>query len=139
MAESVISSTPTTKPHCSHEGCPTTTDLLECHFADGTLDGRYCWDHTPAGFCKGCGLFCAGIESFDFAAERGNVAGFCEECSDAIKSDCGEDDDPDDDDPDDDDLDDDDPFDDDDDDDDDGLPDDFDEIDEPFAPERTYA
>jgi hypothetical protein len=76
---------------CRHEGCDEASDLIECRFCDGEIDGRYCWDHVPSGFCKGCGLFSAGIESFDFAAEYGIIPGFCEECSDQLKHDCGED------------------------------------------------
>lgn len=36
------------------------------------------------GFCGGCGLFCAGITSFDF----GEPPGFCDNCQAEIRSDC---------------------------------------------------
>lgn len=51
------------------------------------LDGndemeRYCHEHvTEKGFCY-CGIFCAGIESFDF----GRYRGFCDNCADEIKA-----------------------------------------------------
>jgi len=53
---------------CEKEGC-------ECTLPDGTLGGRYCTTHAfRNGFCKGCGMFWAGIESFDFGS------GYCDNC-----------------------------------------------------------
>jgi hypothetical protein len=43
-----------------------------------------CEEHAPKiGFCKGCGSYCGGLESFDFAPK---VWGYCEVCGDAIAS-----------------------------------------------------
>lgn len=48
---------------------------------------HFCQDHASrSGWCLGCGFFCGGIESFDFS----EIAAFCEQCVDEIKTDCGE-------------------------------------------------
>ncbi len=39
-------------------------------------DEVLCWDHArDGGYCPGCGLFWAGVESFDFSR-----SGLCEQC-----------------------------------------------------------
>lgn len=37
-----------------------------------------------SGYCRHCGQFCAGIESFEF----GPMAGFCDNCADQIRDSC---------------------------------------------------
>lgn len=70
---------------CCKEGCEKTG--MACFFLD-TLPGElpdeyYCEDHIEdAGYCSGCGTFCAGIESFDI----GPLHGFCDNCADEIRS-----------------------------------------------------
>lgn len=64
--------------YCTHPGC--TYAAIPCYLP-GNLppddpDDFLCADHcTEAGYCWGCGHFCAGLESFDF-----NVRGLCSEC-----------------------------------------------------------
>lgn len=44
---------------------------------------RYCSEHAAEnGYCYGCGIFCAGIESFDFSWHRG----LCDNCADEVKA-----------------------------------------------------
>src|SRR5579859_4290086 len=66
---------------CSHESCAS-TDTMPCYLGgEREPDDWYCDDHiSAAGFCKGCGMFSVGIESFDFSA----IPGFCAECVDFI-------------------------------------------------------
>jgi hypothetical protein len=43
---------------------------------------RYCFEHAAEnGFCYSCGIFCAGIESFDF----GEYRGLCDICADEVR------------------------------------------------------
>lgn len=54
---------------------------------DDRPDFYYCWEHAQRnGFCKLCGEFWGGVESFDFGS------GFCENCADTVRTDFGEDD-----------------------------------------------
>lgn len=66
---------------CQHEGCTETGNpcwLLEYDKPEGHGDEPdmwYCDAHMhSAGFCRGCGTFWGGVESFDFGS------GFCEHC-----------------------------------------------------------
>jgi hypothetical protein len=44
---------------------------------------RYCSEHAAEnGFCYSCGIFCAGIESFDF----GRYRGLCDNCADEVRA-----------------------------------------------------
>ena len=64
-------------PACDWEGCEQ-GGSVECVFPDDTLDGFYCTEHaSKAGFCWACGLFWAGIESFDFDPHK-----LCDNCRD---------------------------------------------------------
>lgn len=58
------------EPECGEESG------VACVLPDDTIAGEYCLAHAFAnGFCKGCGEFWAGLESFDF----GN--GYCANCN----------------------------------------------------------
>jgi hypothetical protein len=47
---------------------------------------RYCHEHAAVnGFCYSCGIFCAGIESFDF----GRYRGLCDNCADEYEVEYG--------------------------------------------------
>jgi len=51
-----------------------------------------CGEHAAKeGYCCCCGTFCAGMTSFDF-----HHPGYCDNCYDQVKADCGEDDEEDD-------------------------------------------
>ena len=75
---------------CNHEGCDS-TDVTACFLPDNetdTPDEHYCATHAHEhGWCWGCGQFWGGVESFDFGSYYGNVAGLCDNCSDAVKDD----------------------------------------------------
>lgn len=64
-------------PACDE--CGNRERLTECRFNPwGKPVGWLCDDHLDgSGFCLGCGLFSAGIESFDF----GQYAGYCDNCA----------------------------------------------------------
>lgn len=48
-----------------------------------------CGKHAAeTGYCCCCGTYCAGMTSFDF-----HHPGYCDNCYDEVRSDCGEDDD----------------------------------------------
>jgi len=73
---------------CEEKGCNEPAQKFSIE--EGTEE-YLCFKHaTESGFCWGCGSFCGGMESFDFAEAHGNVRGYCEHCSDEIKMDCGE-------------------------------------------------
>lgn len=74
--------------HC--DMCGKNSDgLMLCTYSDGDPDDEYiCPDCIKdSGFCMSCGVFSAGIESFDFS----DMPGYCENCRDEIRSDFGED------------------------------------------------
>lgn len=49
-----------------------------------------CGTHArEAGYCPGCGLFWAGVESYDFSG-----SGLCEHCTEEVRADSGEPDEP---------------------------------------------
>ncbi|MCK6483768.1 MAG: hypothetical protein HUU22_19030 [Phycisphaerae bacterium] len=76
---------------CAITQCANTDlPLVECHYPDGDDAGIYCSEHMPDCFCIGCGVFSAGIESFDFPVEHGLLPGYCDCCSDMIRTDAGE-------------------------------------------------
>lgn len=67
---------------CEHEGCTETGIPCYLNWIDEEPNGWYCPDHAHEnGFCPGCGLFSAGIESFDFSQ-----SGLCENCQDELES-----------------------------------------------------
>jgi len=69
-------------PVCTNEGIPC---LL--HWWDKTPEEFFCWEHAfQHGYCRSCGVFWAGIESFDFGS-----GGLCEQCRDQIRAETGED------------------------------------------------
>jgi hypothetical protein len=82
------------EPGCTAEhaiACEEPRDWMEAA-VDAALDEPavtyYCPDHAEQnGFCRGCGLFCAGIETYDFGRGRNGPAGFCEHCQDQIEDD----------------------------------------------------
>lgn len=44
---------------------------------------RYCSEHAAEnGYCYSCGIFCSGIESFDF----GKHPGLCDNCADEVRT-----------------------------------------------------
>lgn len=68
-------------PTCQHEGCRNKGEacmlLAFGPDEDDTLFW-YCYEHkVKEGFCRDCGVFCAGIESFDF----GHYKGLCDNCA----------------------------------------------------------
>lgn len=74
---------------CNEEGCA--NEGMACYYSHlhEEPDGWYCGKHAhDAGFCPGCGLFWAGIESFDFSR-----TGYCENCDDAFEAEFGDDED----------------------------------------------
>jgi hypothetical protein len=78
---------------CDEPGCD--LPAFECVLPDGALNGYYCSKHAfDNGFCKMCGMFWAGMESFDF----GN--GYCDTCQVEVDIIDGTYDEPEDDDPD---------------------------------------
>lgn len=72
-----------TEPHvCEHEDCESLDTMPVFMGPDDEPDGYYCGEHVAeAGFCRGCGQFCAGIESFDF----GPFPGYCDNCADELR------------------------------------------------------
>lgn len=70
-------------------------DVLECRlYAWEKAHDYACSAHAvELGFCGACGLFCGGMESFDFGG-FGRQRGYCDNCWDEIMSDywSGEDD-----------------------------------------------
>lgn len=81
---------------CMEDGC-WKRDTVSCFLpdyesqsVDGKPDYYYCSKHAGRFFCRICGQFWAGIESFDFLHP-----GYCDNCDDQIQHDFddGEDDD----------------------------------------------
>lgn len=71
---------------CQHPGC--TNEGIPCllQWYDEEPDEYYCSKHAfQHGFCRSCGVFWAGVESFDFGS-----GGLCEHCLDQIRADTGE-------------------------------------------------
>lgn len=70
---------------CWQSGCQ--SKGIKCVIQGALLDGedekmRYCSNHaTENGFCYSCGIYCAGIESFDF----GSYPGLCDNCADEVR------------------------------------------------------
>lgn len=77
---------------CEQENCE--EEAIECILID--IDGSehkayFCSKHAyDNGFCGLCGHFFAGFEFFDFPEAYGNIRGYCDECSEMIKTECGE-------------------------------------------------
>lgn len=69
------------KTGCQNKG-------IKCLIPGALIDGedekmRYCSEHAAEnGFCYSCGIFCAGIESFDF----GRYRGLCDNCADEVRT-----------------------------------------------------
>jgi hypothetical protein len=69
------------EPKCTNKG-------IKCLIPGGLIDdedqmARYCHEHAAKnGYCYSCGIFCAGIESFDF----GKYPGLCDNCADEVKA-----------------------------------------------------
>lgn len=72
---------------CAEAGC--WRKGMDCYLPDGVPgvpDEWVCWEHAhKAGYCRSCGCFNGGIESFDFGR-----SGLCESCEDQWKCDMGE-------------------------------------------------
>jgi hypothetical protein len=67
------------EPGCKQKGEP-------CFYPNGETE-FCCWDHKAKhGFCKYCGQFWGGIESFHFHG----MPGVCDECEEEIKYQNGE-------------------------------------------------
>jgi hypothetical protein len=69
------------KFYCTEDGCE--QEAISCYLNDDedTVE-FFCPSHAKQhGYCMGCGNFCAGIESFDFA----KPAGFCDHCRNDIE------------------------------------------------------
>jgi hypothetical protein len=61
---------------CGHEGCDQRGEPYYHHALDVEVGEWRCGAHAyDAGFCQGCGAFCAGMESFDMSR-----SGLCYEC-----------------------------------------------------------
>lgn len=70
------------KDGCAKEGKPCYLPDWGDEPSDGKPDFYYCYEHIHSqGFCKMCGQFWAGVESFDF----GN--GYCDNCNFALRDD----------------------------------------------------
>jgi hypothetical protein len=67
---------------CQHEGCDARG--VECRHPDDNAGPEYfCGKHAQdAGYCYGCGGFCAGIGSFEVS-----ISGLCDECDAEAKAD----------------------------------------------------
>jgi hypothetical protein len=67
--------------HCEYPGCDD-RDPIACWYDDPDRpESYYCPDHAIlGGYCGVCGVFCGGIDSFEF----GRHAGFCETCESEI-------------------------------------------------------
>lgn len=80
--------------NCRHPGC--SENGTGCFLPDnqtGEPDEYYCLNHCQEhGYCYMCGQFWGGVESFEFGSILGGIEGLCENCSDALKSEFGEDD-----------------------------------------------
>jgi len=80
---------------CEHKNCEE-EEAIECILIDnlGNEHTEYlCSEHAyESGFCCLCGHFFAGFEWFDFPEAHGNIRGYCDECSDMIRDECGEND-----------------------------------------------
>ena len=95
MLEKIVNSLKHKFHFCSHAGCwKHGEDVIECYLPDYEVDEEgfrtndepdyyYCWEHADThGFCKMCGEFWAGIESFEFIHP-----GFCDNCDDEMERD----------------------------------------------------
>lgn len=76
------------RPRCWHKGCTNRAEpcVLQAYSTDDEDDVDqiywYCDEHCQQhGFCRGCGYFWGGTESFDF----GN--GYCSNCRDEFEDD----------------------------------------------------
>lgn len=70
-------------PGCTREGMPCFIELWS-----EKPDEFFCHAHAfQYGYCRGCGRFWSGVESFDFGPDRG----WCEHCRDQLRADMGED------------------------------------------------
>jgi len=68
---------------CQHEGCSEQGRACYVDQYNPAPDEWFCWDHCHEhGYCPSCGLFNAGIDSFDFGA-----SGLCEWCADQLDDD----------------------------------------------------
>lgn len=65
---------------CMEDGCKS-TEGIACFYEVGDQpDVYYCWEHiVQNGFCRGCGQFWAGVDSFDF-----QHYGWCDNCWDQV-------------------------------------------------------
>jgi len=77
---------------CNEEGCKKES-IVRCYLPDNDFDSEpdeyYCAKHAQEnGYCIGCGIFCAGINSFDFIHP-----GWCDNCYDQINDDFDDEDD----------------------------------------------
>ena len=69
------------EPECDEEGC-TSHFTVGCYLPDTDRTNRpdnfYCSEHAEQnGFCKSCGDFWGGVESFEF----GEYHGYCDNCA----------------------------------------------------------
>lgn len=78
---------------CNEEGCTAPPEQVFACFLSPPNEGDepeadYCVEHAiNNGFCGGCGLFCAGLDSFDFGRDGGRYRGFCPTCQDEMETD----------------------------------------------------
>jgi hypothetical protein len=71
-----------TRQECMEDGCA--NEGMDCYLPDDREQASYayCSEHAfDEGFCKGCGQFWGGVESFEFLN-----GGYCDECRAALDS-----------------------------------------------------
>lgn len=68
---------------CEHENCTERGIPCYINWIDEEPNERFCSEHAyEHGYCSNCGIFSAGIESFDFH----NPAGLCDNCQGQLAS-----------------------------------------------------
>jgi hypothetical protein len=77
-----------TLPFNQHDACDQcgkrTDGLMTCHYVHDDSTTKLCPDCIEgSGFCKGCGYYSAGLQSFDFS----DIPGYCSDCRTQIQDD----------------------------------------------------
>lgn len=76
--------------HDACDDCGKRTDgLMTCTYSHDDSTTKLCPDCIEdSGFCKRCGNYCSGMESFDFS----DMPGYCSDCREEIKNEFEDDD-----------------------------------------------